>query len=383
MVVKRKLDLRLKTKERTCFLFGPRGVGKTTLIRETFTQQCLVIDLLRSREFTDLSADPGILEELCRGHKFVIIDEVQRIPELLNEVHRLIEEKGIRFLLTGSSARKLKQQHANMLGGRASSLKLFPFLFTEIGQGFDLSRALLVGTLPTVWLNQDPIEILDAYLTTYLKEEITAEGLIRNLPAFSRFLKVSALASGELINYAAIASDATVKETTVRSHFQVLEDTLIGSRLEPFVESKKRKAIATEKFFYFDNGVRNFILGIESLDRNSDIYGKCFETFIFNELKAYLSYNRIHKPLTFWRSRSQFEVDFLIGNSIAIEVKATKKVTDKHLKGLRALAEENIFKSYYLVSEDPVTRIVKEGHNEYSLMPWNVFLTNLWNKKIG
>lgn len=383
MSVARKLDLLNQTKAKSCFLFGPRGVGKTTLIKEVYPPDVLIIDLLKSRYFTDLSADPGQLESLCEGVSFVVIDEIQRVPELLNEVHRLIEDKKKRFLLTGSSARKLKRGQANLLGGRARSLHLLPFVSSELESKFNLKRALMTGTLPAIWFSENPSADLDSYLNVYLKEEIREEGVVRNLPAFSRFLKVAALSSGELVNYASVASDAAVGEATVRAHFQILQDTLIGRSLEPFVETKKRKAIATEKFYFFDNGVRNFILGLDTIDRNSNQYGTCFETFIANELIAYLAYNHIHKELTFWRSTSQFEVDFLIGRTSAIEVKATQRVTDKHLKGLRALAEEKIFRQLFVISEDPVSRTISDSkHCKIQIHPWNKFLKAIWTGEI-
>ena len=383
MSIRRKLDLATHTRSKSCFLFGPRGVGKTTLIREAYPLATLKIDLLRSRYFTDLSSNPGLLEGLCESEDFIVIDEIQKVPELLNEVQRLIEERGKKFLLTGSSARKLRRGQSNLLGGRARNLNLYPFIYPEIEKGFSLKRALYYGTLPSIWLSSDPLEDLDAYLNAYLKEEIREEGIVRNLSAFSRFLKVSALSSGELVNYAAIGSDAGISETTVKSHFQILEDTLIGTALEPFIESRKRKAITTQKFYFFDNGVRNYILGLQALDRNSSLYGTCFETFVANELRAYLSYQRIHKELSFWRSTSQYEVDFLVGRSSAIEVKAAQKITDKHLKGLRALAEEKIFKQFFVVSEDPVARTIKDNPNcTIQILPWQQFLNKIWSGEI-
>lgn len=383
MSYSRKLDLLKATQEKSVFLFGPRGVGKTTLIRDSFGPTTLIVDLLKSRLYTDLSSDPSLLEELIGENKFVVIDEIQRVPELLNEVQRLIEERRIRFLLTGSSARKLKKENANLLGGRARRLSLFPFIYLEVASEFKLKKVLQFGSLPFVFTSKDPEAELDAYLNIYLREEIKAEGMVRNLPAFSRFLKVAALNSGQLINYAAIGSDSSVKETTVRSHYEILDDTLIGFTIEPFVETRKRKAIATGKFYFFDNGIRNFIVGLESLDRHSHQYGICFETFFANELKAYLAYNQVRKALTFWRSTSQFEVDFLIGQSAAIEVKATQKVTEKHLKGLFALSEENIFKHFYLISEDPLMRTVRISKtSQIHIYPWNIFLERLWAGKI-
>lgn len=382
MHFKRILELEPLLKKNSCFFFGPRSVGKTSLIHDQLTDDWFFIDLLKARFFTLLSGDPAELENVIVNKKTVVIDEIQKIPSLLDEVHRLIEEKKIRFLLTGSSARKLKRGHANMLGGRAWMVSLFPLSYREIPD-FDLERILRFGGLPKVYLSNEPDEDLDSYVSTYLKEEIQAEGLVRNLPAFSRFLKIAALSSGELINYARMASDAGVSESTVRGHFEILQDTLLGSLLEPFIESKKRKAIQTPKFYFFDNGVRHMLSGTLSLDRNSNLYGSSFETWLAHELKLYLNYKRKKLPLTFWRSTSDFEVDFLIGDQAAIEVKATSRTSDRHLRGLSALAEEQIFKKYYLVTQDPISRIVSiKGKAKAHLLNWKDFLEQLWDGNI-
>ena len=266
----------------------------------------------------------------------------------------------------------------NLLGGRAWRLELFPLIAAEVPD-FSLDRALRYGLLPAVWSSENPDEDLDSYTSTYLKEEIMTEGLSRNLPAFSRFLKVAALSSGGLVNYAEMASNAQLAESTVRGHFEVLQDTLLGFLLEPFTESRKRKAIQTPKFYFFDNGVRHLLLGTSSLDRNSDLYGNSFETWFAHELRAYVSYSRLKTPLTYWRSTSNFEVDFLIGTKAAIEVKATKRATDRHLKGLAALAEENICDRYYLVTQDPLIRQVPLHRGKKAVfVPWQKFIELLW-----
>ncbi|MGK5083432.1 ATP-binding protein [Bdellovibrionota bacterium FG-1] len=381
----RALDLRPLIAKKSLLFFGPRATGKSTLIRSQLNERCFVIDLLKSRYYADLLADPAGLENLIEAQTradIVVIDEVQRIPALLNEVHRLIEEKGIRFLLTGSSARKLRREGANMLAGRAWKAELFGLTWTEIPD-FKLDFALRYGTLPAVWQSESPENDLDAYVTTYLKEEIEIESRLRNLPAFARFLKVSALSDGKLINFSQIASDSAIPETTVKSYFQILQDTLLGFSLEPFTATRKRKAIGTAKFYLFDNGVKHTILGTEQLDRNSDLYGSAFESFLGNELRAYLSYRRIKKDLLFWRSKSQFEVDFVVGEQLAIEVKATSRVTEKHLRGLTALAEEEIFENFYLVSQDPVARTANIGSGKKALLlPWGEFLARLWADKL-
>ena len=384
MFIQRFLKTAPFLKKKSCFLFGPRAVGKTSLIREEIKNMSnvLYIDLLKSRYFTLLSGNPSELENLIENQTTIIIDEIQKVPQLLDEVHRLIETKKYRFLLTGSSARKLKKGHANLLAGRAWTLNLFPLTFSELSR-FDLKRALRFGLLPVVWLSQDPEEELDAYISTYLKEEIMAEGLSRNLPAFNRFLKVAALSSGSLINYSKMASDTQVAESTLRGHFEILQDTLMGIIIEPFIESKKRKAITTPKFYIFDNGVRHALMGTTALDRNSDLYGSSFEAFIAHEMRAYLSYSRSKLPLTFWRSTSQFEVDFLIGDKVAIEVKAASHAHDGYLRGLSALSDENIFRDFYLITQDPITRTgnLKSGQ-KVKFIPWDQFLKRLWKGEI-
>ncbi len=385
MNYKRILQIGSLLTKKSMFLFGPRATGKSTLIRSQLKEQCVYIDLLKSSLYTELVANPAQLEPMItaqmRQHRTpvpIVIDEVQKIPILLDEVHRLIEEKKYRFLLTGSSARKLRREGANMLAGRAWRSDLFPLTSAEIPE-FDLDRALRYGTLPPIWTSDSPEDELDAYVDTYLKEEIQIESRLRNLPAFVRFLKVAALQSGQLINYAQLASDAAIPETTLKSYFQIMQDTLLGFTLEPFLASKKRKAIATAKFYLFDNGVRNTLLRVEKLERHSDLFGVAFESLIGLELRAYLSYHRIKKELTFWRSLSQFEVDFLIGSDVAIEVKATERVTPKHLKGLSALAEENIFNRFIVVSQDEIEKEVTIADGQtVLLLHWRSFLDRLW-----
>lgn len=390
MIVERQLQLPDLLEKKSIFLFGPRGVGKTSLVRAQLQGRAIVLDLLRSSLFTRLASDPDELEaiidaEISKSRQrrpWIVLDEIQKLPELLDSVHRLIEERRWQFLLTGSSARKLRRGGANLLAGRAWTAELFPFTSAEV-DFTDLERCLRFGTLPPVWFSDDPAEELDAYVGTYLKEEIRAEGLIRKMAPFSRFLKVAALSSGQLINYAQIASDAAVSESTVREHVSVLEDTLLGFVLEPFTETKKRKAIQTGKFYFFDTGVMHQLRGTETIDRNSDTYGLSFESLIASELRAYISYRRSKQQLCFWRSTHQHEVDFTIGTLAAVEVKATKRTTDRHLAGLKALAEEGIFKKYFLVSQDPTERLIRLGPRaEVRIVHWRTFLRELWNDEV-
>ena len=379
MTYKRVLDLKTLLSKKSFFLLGPRATGKSTLIKNDLGESAMVIDLLNSRFYLRLLDSPYDLEPIINSRDkeaFVVIDEIQRVPELLHEVHRLIENKKIVFLLTGSSARKLRRGKGNLLAGRAWEARLFPLIRKEIPE-FDLDRYLLYGGLPSVYTSEYPAEELDAYVNTYLKEEIMAEGLIRKLPSFSRFLHAMALSNGEMINFSKLANDCQVPPSTVTGYVGLLEDTLVGFLLPAWTGSKKRKAISTGKFYYFDPGVTNTLAGTEVLDRNSNLYGKSFEQFIGMEIRAYLSYKRKKHELSYWRSVHGYEVDFLIGTDTAVEVKATQKLNKRDFKGLKALEEEKVFKNYILVSQDPVN--TKEG--DMNALYWETFIKNLWEDK--
>jgi predicted AAA+ superfamily ATPase len=310
--------------------------------------------------------------------RWIVIDEIQRVPSLLSEVHRLVETRGLRFLLTGSSARKLRRGSSDLLAGRAWVADLFPLSWAEIPE-FDLGRYLRFGGLPAVYLSQFPEEELRAYVSAYLQEEIRAEGLIRRLPPFTRFLRVAGLSSGQLLNFAQVASDAEVAPSTVREYFSVLEDTLLGWTLEPWRESRKRKAIQTAKFYLFDPGVMHELAGTTALDRNSDLYGRSFEQFIGMELRAHESYARTGESLHFWRSKHGHEVDFLVGGRMAVEVKASRRTSLRDARGLLALKEEKAAKRYFLVSEDPIAA----RRDGIEFLPWTTFLTKLWDGALG
>lgn len=380
-MLERLLNIASLLEKKSYFLFGPRATGKSTLIKMQFPENTPVLNLLDNTLYFRLHASPGELESIIMAYdnpKLVIIDEVQRIPELLNGVHKLIEDQGIRFLLTGSSARKLKRNQSNLLAGRARQAELFPLTWKEIPK-FNLERYLHFGGLPMVYLSEDPVDDLYAYVNTYLKEEIQAEALVRELPAFSRFLQVSALTSGKMTNFANISSDIAVSASTVREYYHLLEDTFIGFMLPAWTKSIKRKAISTAKFYYFDIGVKNILANIKTIDPNSDIYGNAFEHFIACELRAYISYHRKHASLSYWQSKSGYEVDFVIDDDIAIEVKSSERIQDKHLKGLKALEEETIFKKYYLVSQDKINRNV-EG--KFNIIYWEDFIKKLWQNEV-
>ncbi|RME59891.1 MAG: ATP-binding protein [Candidatus Dadabacteria bacterium] len=379
-MIKRYINLSKLLERKSFFFFGPRGVGKTTLIHSQLKDRATIINLLDSRYFTKLLAEPSLLEEIAAANKssLVVIDEIQKIPSLLDEVHRLIEEKGIRFLLTGSSARKLRRGGVNLLAGRAWKAELFPLTYYELDKRFNLERYLKVGGLPSVYLSSDPEEELFAYVDTYLKEEIMHEALVRRLPPFTRFLASVALSSGNIINYTKIANDAQLSPSTAREYFHLLEDTLIGFTVPPWRESKKRKAIQTAKFYLFDIGVVNTLQKMELGYHSLPDAGKSFEHFIAMELRAFLSYTRNKSKLTFWRSIYGQEVDFVIGQQLALEVKLTKTVTKRHLKGLKAIKEEGVFSKYFIISQDKIPA----EDNGIIKLHWKDFLDKLWNGEI-
>lgn len=380
MKLQRILNLPNLLKKKSFFLFGPRATGKSFLIHDQFPKSVPVINLLRSDIYLHLSANPAELEPMINAYpdrSIVVIDEVQKVPMLLDEVHRLIEETKIRFLLTGSSARKLKQNEVNLLAGRAWTAELFPLTAHEIPD-FDLDRYLLYGGLPPVYLSEYPKEELYAYVSTYLKEEIQAESLVRKIPAFARFLKTSALTNGKMLNFSEIASDTGIPVSTVREYYHILEDTFVGFLLPGWTKSVKRKALSTAKFYYFDLGVRNTLAEISVIEKKSDLYGQAFEHFIALELRAYLSYRRLRLSFNYWTSKYGAEVDFIIGNKIAIEVKAAEKITEKHFKGLKMLAEEEICQRYILISRDPINR----KYSKFEAIYWKDFIFKLWNDEI-
>ncbi|HLD44193.1 MAG TPA: ATP-binding protein [bacterium] len=383
MEFQRTLKLDELLKKKSFFLFGPRSTGKTFLINKQFSSDTPVISLLDSEYFLRLSQEPQLLEQilLVNGSMpdTVVLDEIQKIPQLLSEVHRLLDKykQKTHFLLTGSSARKLRKHESDMLAGRAWTANLFPLTTAEIAD-FQLERYLRYGGLPQVWMSEEPQEELVAYANTYLKEEITAEGLVRKLAPFARFLKTAALCNGQLMNFSQVASDAAVSASTIKDYFTILEDTLLGFMLEPWIFSKKRKAIQTAKFYFFDTGVAHTLADTQHIDRNSNLYGTSFEHFIGLELRAYLSYSRTHLPLTFWRTTHDHEVDFLVGEQMAVEVKATTRVSSHHLKGLMALKEEGVFKSHYIVSQDTVLQNI----DGIISMHWREFLNRLWRGEL-
>ena len=381
-VYRRTLDVRKLSQRKSLFLFGPTSTGKTTLLRAQFDTR-VIVNLLRSSVYLPLAENPSRLREIVAEGRVdaagerpvVVIDEIQKLPQLLDEVHDLIETERVHFVLSGSSGRKLKRSGVNLLGGRAWQANLFPLTSAEIPD-LDLGRYLLHGGLPQVYDSEYPEDELDAYVNTYLREEIRGEALVQNFAHFARFLNVAAVGNGQQLNFANVSRDTGVPVTSVRSYFDILADTFIGFLLRPWRGSRRRKAVATAKFYFFDVGVANFLRGITTLNRNSSEYGIAFEHFIAMELRSYLSYRRrLHSELAYWRTQSGVEVDFLIGSTVAIEVKASSRVSDRDLKGLRALAAEGTGAAAFLVSFDELDRRTDDG---IRLLHWRTFLDELW-----
>ena len=376
----RLLDLTGESRQRSFFLFGPRQTGKTWLLKKTFPNVPFY-NLLLADVFLRVSQRPSMIrEELLARGKFpqpVIIDEIQKLPLLLDEVQYLIEEYGYRFILTGSSSRKLKRGGGNLLGGRARTKYLFPLVSQEI-PNYDLIRILNFGSIASIYNSLQPEGDLESYVGNYLKEEIQAEGLVRRIENFSRFLQVASLANAELVNFANIASDAGVPARTVEEYFLILQDTLVGALVEPFTKTKKRKAITTAKFYFFDVGVCNTLAGRKEIKPKTELFGKVLEHFIFTELRAYLHYRNDQRPLSFWRSKSGYEVDFLLGDETAIEVKASEQVSERHCTGLKALAEDIHLKKKVVVSMDSAPRKLQD----IEVLPIKIFLQRLWEDGI-
>ncbi len=361
-------------------IFGPRKTGKTTLLGQKFPR-ALRYDLLMSDVRAEFKINPSLLRQqvLARSPKLVILDEIQKVPELLDEVHWLIENTKTRFILCGSSPRKLKRGAANLLGGRALRTDLFPLVYTEISD-FDLGKALNSGLIPQHYLSRNPDRFLKAYVEQYLQEEIIEESRIRKLQSFHRFLETSALMNGELLNYAKVGSDCGVSPKTVREYYQILEDTLIGFTLNPWSRVKTRKLIETAKFYLFDTGIIRYLKGLPPVPAKTSEFGNLFETFLIQEIRAYLAYTHSSLKLSYWRTTSDFEVDLIVGDmQVAIEFKSTDRVSGSDLKGLRALREEHAPRQSLLVCRALEARRFEDG---ILCLPYEEFLKTLWAGKI-
>jgi len=314
----------------------------------------------------------------AQASKTVVIDEVQKIPHLMDEIHWLIENRGFRFILSGSSARKLRRGKVNLLGGRAWRFELYPFVTKELEE-FNLERALASGLLPSHYLSSNSEMDLKAYVHDYLKEEIQAEALTRNLPAFSRFLQSAAITNGMLLNYSNAARETGVSVKTIREYYQILEDTLIGRQLLAWKKSKKRRMIETSKFFFFDIGIVSTLLNYTSLTPGTREYGRAFEHFILQECWAYRHYSGLDFPITFWRTASGAEVDLILGEAeVAIEIKSSENAGDR-TKGLHLFHEEHKCRKAFIVSRDPLPRKLSSN---ITVLPWHAFCGMLWDGEI-
>lgn len=368
----------------SAFLWGARKTGKSTYLHEKYPD-AIYYDLLKSDTYLKLSKAPYLLREeiLSLDDDFIqrhpiIVDEIQKIPALLDEIHWLIENKKAYFILCGSSARKLKQVGVNMLGGRAWRFHFFPLTWPEITD-FNLLKALNFGTIPSHYTMQNPKKSLKAYIADYLILEIQAQGIVRHLPAFSRFLDSLAFSHGEMINFSNIAGDCGISSPTVKEYFQILVDTLFGYYVLPFRKHVKRDIITeTPKFYLFDVGVANTMCkrSLESL--SGPEAGRTLEHFIFLELYAYISLNDLDFDIKYWRTKTGLEVDFVV-NEIPIEVKISSQVRTKDIKGIVAFCQEHGTKNAYVVSLDERSRQISD---QITVLPCQEFLSRLWNGQI-
>lgn len=375
----------------SAFLWGARQTGKSSFLRSNFPN-AIFYDLLDSYELIRLSKSPWLLKEelLARiadpYNNMVIIDEIQKVPELLNDVHWLIENKQIAFILCGSSARKLKTSSTNLLGGRAWPRYFYPLVYPEIPK-FDLLRALQHGLLPRHYL-AEPEYIQDfhqAYVDVYLTDEIRNEGLVRNLGGFARFLDVAGLSNTEMINISNIARDCGIDRLTVQNYFQILVDTLLGYLITPYNKKQKRDLITAQpKFYFFDVGIANYLGKRHIISLQGSEAGKSFEHYMLMELMAYLHLRNKRKSIHYWRTKTGLEVDFIIGDAeIALEIKISKEVHKEDLKGIIAFTEEHPKAKGFVVSQDHKPRILSLPNNQsLTVLPWQVFLEKLWQDEI-
>lgn len=362
------------------FLFGARQTGKSTYLAKAFPD-AIYIDLLDTGLCAPYRRRPGLLYEQLRDKPagtIVVIDEIPEVPLLLNEVHRLISQFGIRFVLCGSSARKLKRKGYNTLGGRAFPYYFYPLVSAEIPQ-FDIDRAVNNGMLPTHYLAKNASINLAAYVDIYLKEEIKAEALTRDLDNFQRFLEVAAMTDGEMVNYKNIAGNCWVSAPTAKEYFSILEDTLIGFMVPAYSKVTKRKLIQAPRFYFFDVGIVNHLQHRNKLVRGTVEYGHAFEHLIIQELKAYIGYTHNIKQLSYWRTYTGIEVDAIIGDAeLAIEIKSVDEVQGKHLKGLKTFKEEHPESRTIIVSLDRINRRIGDVESIYVMD----FLRMLWNREL-
>src|SRR3990170_9140107 len=378
--ISRLLKIKLP-KGQSAFLWGPRKTGKTTFLRAAFPDS-LSYDLLQTGLFLELLKRPFLLREqlLAAAAKQlkgpVIIDEVQKVPQLLDEIHWLIENRGLRFILCGSSARKLKRGKANLLGGRAWRYEMHPLVSAEVAD-LNLLRVLNRGMIPVHYLQEDYHKSLQAYLRDYLKEEVFAEGLTRNIPAFARFFDAMGYSHGELTNYANIARDCGVDAKTVKEYYQILVDTLLGTLIEPYKRRQERQVITKAgKFYLFDVGVAGAITQRHIPQERGEQFGKALEHFILMEILAHRAYKELDYDVNFWRTKTGSEVDFVLGRGeVAIEIKGTSRIDNADLRPLKAFIQEHHPRKALVVCNERNPRV----HEDIHILLWRDFLYRLWN----
>jgi predicted AAA+ superfamily ATPase len=373
-IIRRLFSLNLPP-GKSAFLWGPRKVGKSYWIAHNL-ERAIIVDLLKTDLFAEYASRPSLLRERFQDPgTLIVIDEIQKVPSLLDEVHWLMENSKLSFLMASSSARKLRRGHANLLAGRAWRKVMVPLSVRET-EGFDLEAVMVSGLLPPHFLSPAPEEDLRAYVADYLKDEIATEALTRNIPAFAEFLKVAALVSGELINYVHVGREAGVSHRVVRTYLDILEDTHLGFRIPPWKKSKKRRLIETEKFYLFDVGVRNY-LSRQTPRIGSPAFGKSFEHYLLSELMAFKAYARPDLDVAFWRTSSGFEVDFILGDrELALEIKGSKRVHEGDERGLRALLEDGPVKHAVIACLEKRPRRLERG---IEVVPWSMFIDRLWS----
>ena len=382
-IIERVLNISLPERQ-SAFLWGPRKAGKSTYLKTNFPKS-VVYDFLQTDLFFEFSKQPSLLRErlLAKNDDIldhpVILDEVQKVPQVLDEVHWLIENKGLRFILCGSSARKLKRGKANLLGGRAWRYEMFPLVTAELGD-LNLVRVLNRGMIPDHYLRENHKKALKAYTQDYLKEEVFDEGLTRNIPAFSRFFDAMGYPHGELTNYSNIARECGVDSKTVKEYYQILVDTLLGKMVAPFKRRQDRQVISrTSKFYLFDVGVAGSITKRHLEEEKGELFGKAFEHFIFLELSAYNAYKELDYEINLWRTKSGLEVDFILARGeVAIEVKGTSRVDKRDLRSLNTFIDQYSPRKSFIVCNEREERV----HGKIQIMPWRKFLYDLWEGKI-
>lgn len=383
MALDRILLMNLPARQ-SAFLWGPRKTGKTTYLKKRFPQS-LFYDFLETDRFIRLTKSPFLLREeilSSDSHRLklpIILDEVQKVPQVLDEVHWMIENKGLRFILCGSSARKLKRGRANLLGGRAWRYEMLPLVTPELKDP-PLLRMLNHGMIPGHYLEENPTQSLQAYVYDYLKEEVFEEGLTRNIPAFSRFFDSMGYSHGELINFSNIARDCGVDSKTVKEYYQILEDTLLGMRVEPFKKRQSRQVIGkAPKFYLFDVGVAGIITKRRLAEEKGEAFGRAFEHFIFMEINAYRAYRRLDFGIHFWRTKSGLEIDFILGDAeVAIEVKGSSRVDSTEWKPSLSFRDEFKPKHSIIVCNESQRRVSRDVR----VLPWRIFVEELWGGKI-